>query len=213
MAPLNVGVAAFGLVFGAAAVNAGLAPAEALLMSVLVFSGSAQFTGVTMLAAGANPLAIVLTTLALGLRHVLMGASIAPYLRGMTLRWRALLAYFLVDESYAIALSRYRAGRGDRWFFLGAGLALFGAWTLPSLAGAGLGGLVPDPAALGLDLVFPFIFLGLLAGLVRTRLEAVTALAAGLLALAGSQWLPDKWYLIGAALVATLGATALDRGR
>jgi 4-azaleucine resistance transporter AzlC len=211
MAPLDVGVAAFGLVFGAAAVNAGLSAVEALLMSVLVFSGAAQFTGVTMLAAGANSLTIVLTTLALGLRHVLMGASIASYLRGLRVGWRALLAYFLVDESYAVAISRYRGGRGDPWFFLGAGLALFVVWTLATVAGASLGRLIPDPSMLGLDLVFPFIFLGLLAGIARTRLEIAAAVAAGVIALAGSQWLPDKWYFIVAALVATLGAAAIDR--
>jgi 4-azaleucine resistance transporter AzlC len=211
MLPINVGVALFGLVFGAAAINAGLSGAEALLMSLIVFSGAAQFTGVTMLAAGANPVAIVITTLALGLRFVLMGASLTPYLGGLSAGWRAFLGFQMVDESYAVAIARFRAGTGDRWFFLGANVALYIVWAIATVLGAFLGGLVPDPAAWGLDLIFPLIFLGLLAPLVRSRADALTAVLAGALALVGSQVLPDKWYLISAALVASLAVAALER--
>lgn len=210
VAPICVGVAAFGLVFGAASANAGLSLAQTLAMSLFVFSGAAQITAVSMLEVGAAPLTILLTTVALGLRHILMGASLAPYLRDRRLAWRALLAFQMVDETFAVSIIRFRAGTGSQWFFLGANLSLYMVWAASSAAGALLGAVAPDPASLGLDLIFPLIFLGLLVPLLQNRIEIATALLAGAFALLGSQILPDRWYLISAALLASLCGGALE---
>jgi predicted branched-subunit amino acid permease len=56
-------------------------------------------------AAGAMP--IILTTLVINLRHLLMGASVAPHLRGLHPLWKALLALWISDESYALSMAEY----------------------------------------------------------------------------------------------------------
>ena len=103
-APLVPGVVMFGLLYGVMARQVGLSPWEALAMSLIVHAGSAQFTALGMWAS-AGTWAIVLTTLAINLRHLLMGASIAPYLLGLRQRWRALLALWMADESYAVSIT------------------------------------------------------------------------------------------------------------
>lgn len=198
--PIAPGVFAFGLLYGVMARQVGFSPWDALGMSLLVHAGSAQFTVLGMWSiAGVVP--ILLTTLVINLCHLLMGASVAPYLRGLPARWKALLALWMSDESYAVAISAYERGVGSHTYFLGANLGIYLAWPAGGLLGAFLGSVVPNPTRYGLDLVFPLAFLGLLMGFVKDRKGIVTAMAAGALALLVARWLPGKWYVIVAGLL------------
>lgn len=207
--PLAPGVAAFGLLYGMMARQAGFRPWEALAMSMLVHAGSAQFTALGMWGvAGAAP--IVLTTLVINLRHLLMGASVAPYLRGLHPLWKALLALWMSDESYALAIAEYERGQGSHWYFLGANCGVYIVWAVSGLLGALLGRAIPDPARYGLDLVFPLAFLGLMTAFVKDRIGAAVALAAAVFALLGVYWLPSKWYVIVAGLLGSGLGLALE---
>ena len=203
--PLAPGMAAFGLLYGVMARQVGLSPSEALAMSLMVHAGSAQFTVLGMWAtAGALP--IILTTLVINLRHLLMGASIAAYLRDLNPPWKALLALWMSDESYALSIAEYERGTGGHWYFLGTNLVMYMVWASSGFAGALLGLNVPDPTRYGLDLVFPLAFLGLMMTFVKDRVGAAVAVASGAMALAAARWLPGKWYVIVAGLLgSTLG--------
>lgn len=198
--PLVPGVAAFGLVYGVLARQTGLSLTATALMSILVFAGAAQFTAVSMWGQASGPL-IVVTTLMINLRHLLMGASMAPHLRGQPATWKALLAFGLVDESYALAISRYLRGDGSREFFMGVNVALYASWILSGLAGGILGGLVVHPARWGIDLVFPLTFLGLLVPLLTRPVTAAVAAASGIAAVVTAAWLPGKGNLVLAILL------------
>lgn len=198
-APLAPGIAVFGLLYGVMARQAGFSPWEALAMSLVVYAGSAQFIALGMWSAGAAP--VILTTLVVNLRHLLMGASVAPYLRGLRPGWRPFLALWLSDESYALAIAEYRRGTGSHWYFLGANLGPYLVWPASGLVGALLGTAIPDPGQYGLDLVFPLAFLGLLTTFLRDRVSLAVALGSGGLALLGAYLLPGKWYVIVAGLL------------
>jgi predicted branched-subunit amino acid permease len=150
-------------------------------------------------ASGAIP--IILTTFVVNLRHLLMGASIAPYLRGLSPLWKALLALWMSDESYALSIAEYRRGVGSRWYFFGANVGIYLAWSFSGLLGALLGAAIPNPERYGLDLVFPLGFLGLLTTFLEDRVGVGVAFASGALALAGTFLLPGKWYVITAGLL------------
>lgn len=107
-APLLLGVAPFGMIYGIAALAAGVPAWLAQLASAVVFAGAAQLVIVQMLAAGAGFVPIALTSGLLNLRHVLYSASMAEYVRHLPRRWRLLLAYVLTDEAYAVAVLRYQ---------------------------------------------------------------------------------------------------------
>lgn len=209
--PLMPGMVAFGLLYGMMARQVGFRPWEAWAMSLIVHAGSAQFTALGMWeTAGGMP--IILTTLIVNLRHLLMGASVAPYLRGLSPLWKAVLALWMSDESYALAIAEYERGRGSCWYFLGANLGIYLAWPTSGLVGALLGTAIPDPAQYGLDLIFPLAFLGLLTAFLRDRIEVAVALIAGSLALAGTFLLPGKWYVVLAGLLASGLGVVLEKG-
>ena len=86
---------------------------------------------------------------AVNLRHALYSASFAPRLKHLSPGWKAALAYFLTDEAYAVAASRYaREGDGPdvspnrHWYFLGAGVTLWAAWQVSTAAGVFIGAAV-----------------------------------------------------------------------
>ena len=210
--PLAPGVVAFGLLYGVMARQVGFSPWEAWTMSLMVRAGSAQFTALGMWeAAGAMP--IVLTTLVINLRHLLMGASVAPHLHGLHPLWKALLALWMSDESYALSMAQYERGQGSRWHFLGANVGIYLEWTLSGPVGALLGTALPDPGRYGLDLVFPLAFLGLLTAFLKDRISLAVALGAGGLALLGAELLPGKWYVVVAGLLGSGLGLLLEEGK
>lgn len=198
--PLDISVAAFGLLYGVMARQVGFTPWEAWAMSLIVHAGSAQFAALGMWE-GANALAIILTTFVINLRHLLMGASLAPYLRGVSPFWKAGLALWMSDESYALTIAEYKRGKGSQGYFFGTNLGIYIAWTTSGLMGALLGSRVPDPGQYGLGLIFPLGFLGLLSSFLENRIDVAVALVAGGLGLAGAFILPGKWYVIAAGLL------------
>jgi 4-azaleucine resistance transporter AzlC len=210
--PLWLGAAPFGAIYAVSALAAGLDWAQTLAMSLSVFAGASQFTAVGLFAAGAAPFAIVLTTLIINARHALLSASLAPFVRDARPGAKALLAFQLTDESYAIGMRRWLDGSGSRAYQFGANLSMYVVWQCSTVAGILLGNLIPDPAAYGLDLVFPLTFIGLLVPLLRDRVSLTVALLAAALAVGGALLLPGSWYLLLAGIVSS-GVGAWLTGR
>jgi 4-azaleucine resistance transporter AzlC len=211
--PLAPGMAAFGLLYGVVARQVGFSPWDAWAMSLIVHAGSAQFTALGMWGTS-NALPIILTTLVINLRHLLMGASLAPHLREHSQRWRALLALWMSDETYALNIAEYERGRGGYLFFFGTNVGTYLIWTSSGLIGGMLGSAIPDPTSYGLDLVFPLAFLGLLMAFLKDRIGVIVALVSAGLSLLGVLWLPGKWYVIAAGLLGSgLGLLIEELGK
>ena len=174
---IGVSVGAFGLVFGLAARSAGFSPIEAVASSVLVFAGASQFAAAGYVAAGLPWASIVVLTFVLNARHLLYSASLAPRLRDAPLRRRAAMSHFLTDEAFALSASHFhRVGRVDvPGYWIAALLGVFIPWNIATLVGVLLGGAIPDPTRLGLDIVFPAAMGGLAVGLATGRRELVAA--------------------------------------
>ena len=116
--PILLGVAPFGLIYGALASGAGLPVGMAQAMSAIVFAGSAQFIAAQLIGGGAPALVLLLTTFIVNIRHMLYSASIAPYFRPLRPAWKWFLAYLLTDEAFAVAIIHYhqtenRGNHGD----------------------------------------------------------------------------------------------------
>jgi 4-azaleucine resistance transporter AzlC len=207
-------VIGFGLVFGLAARNAGYSPIEASAMSVLVFAGAAQFAAVGYVTAGLPWAGIVVLTFFLNARHLLYSASLAPRLRDISLPRRAAMAHVLTDEAFALAAAHFhRLGRTDAGgYWIGAVVGVFVPWNLATIAGGLLGGAIPDPAALGLDVVFPAAMAGLAAGLVTGRRELVAAGTGAVLGVAVSVAIGPSLGIIAGGLVGPLAGMAVPGG-
>jgi len=209
--PLLLGVAPFGMAYGAYAVETGLAAGLAQAMSVIVFGGASQFVAVQLIGSGVPAAIVVLAASLVNLRHMLYSASLAPYVDHLAARWRWLLAYVLTDEAYATAIRRYHEdGDGSRrhWFFLGTGIALWATWQATTAAGVLVGTAVPD--SWSLDFALPLTFLALLLPALKGRAAIVAAVVAGTIAVAGHRW-PYATGLIAAAVAGMAAAVVVAR--
>lgn len=176
-APIGVAVGIFGASFGVLALQVHIAGWAAVLMSALVFAGSAQFAAIAILGAGGGVVAAILAGALLNLRYLAVGAAVAPVLPGGPLR-RMLLGQLVVDESYALGVGAGEAGRPDGRTVLITGAMFYGCWILGTVVGVMLGPIFGNPKRFGLDAAFPALFAALLWPMLTTR-GAVRAAAAG----------------------------------
>jgi 4-azaleucine resistance transporter AzlC len=210
--PMLLGVAPFGVIYGVVALQSGIPPLAAFLMSSLVFAGSAQFLLAQLVGAGAPALLSIGAVGLINLRHALYSASVAPVLHALPRRWKLLLAYLLTDEAYAAAIPHLLAAPQSpvaHWILFGSGFALWAGWQLSTLAGVLIGAQLP--ADLGLDFALPLTFIAIVVPLIDNRARLITALTAGVVAVL-LVTLPFKTGLFAAAL-AGLGAGAFAQGR
>jgi 4-azaleucine resistance transporter AzlC len=208
--PMLLGVAPFGVIYGVVALQSGIPPLAAVLMSSIVFAGSAQFLLAQLVGAGAPALLSIGAVGLINLRHALYSASVAPILHALPRRWKLLLAYLLTDEAYAAAIPHLLANPKSptaHWVLFGAGFALWAGWQLATLAGVLLGAQLPTD--LGLDFALPLTFIAIVVPLINSRARLVAALVAGAVAILLTG-LPYKTGLFAAAL-AGLGAGAFVR--
>jgi 4-azaleucine resistance transporter AzlC len=208
--PLLFGVVPFGMIYGVLALNAGLKPAPAQMMSSIVFAGSAQFITAQLIRESVPGLVIVLTIAVVNLRHMLYSASVAPYVRTLPTRWKVLLSYLLTDEAYAVTILHYERGDSNpsgHWFFLGAGLTLWTSWQISTAAGILLGTTLPE--SWPLDFALPITFIALIMPALKDRPAIAASLSAGIVALL-SYNLPYKLGLMLAGLLGIMVGTWLE---
>jgi 4-azaleucine resistance transporter AzlC len=200
--PIIVTVPLFAISFGVVARAAGFGVAAPIVMSAITFAGSAQFAAVAILEDGGGVAAAIVAALLLNARYAAIGISVAPLFRGSAAR-RLAESQLIVDESWA--LSARGDGSFDRRILLGAGLALYVAWVLGTIAGVLGGGFLGDPGRLGLDAAFPALFLALLVGQLRSRRAGAAAVAGGAIALALLPFTPPGVPLVAAVAGCLLG--------
>lgn len=212
-APILLGVAPFGLLFGALAMDAGFGMPAAQAMSSIVFAGSSQLVAVRMIGAGLPALAIILVVLVVNLRHTLYSASVAPYVRHLSPAWKFLLAYLLTDEAYAVTITHYQQVENSpwkHWFFVGAGLTLWTAWQVSTAVGLFIGARIPPGWPLGF--VLPLTFIALVVPALKDRAGILASGAAALIGLL-TIGLPFRLGLLLAAFVGILTGMLVEGRR
>ena len=197
---LGLYAGAFGVAYGAVAVGSGLSVTQAMVLSLVLFSGGSQFAFVGVVAAGGSGFAAIMAALLLGVRNAFYGVALSRILepRGWWQRLRT--AHFVIDETTAMAVSQ-PTRELRRYAFWATGLILFPLWQLGSLTGALVGAAI-DPADFGLEAAAPAVFLGLLWPALRRWDGRVVGLAGAAVALALVPVAPAGVPVIAAAAVA-----------
>jgi predicted branched-subunit amino acid permease len=202
--PIAAAIGVFGAIYGAAA-RPLLGPWLAVVASVVIFSGAAQFTMIALLAAGAAPAGVLVGVATLALRHLPLGAVLRPRMVATRPR-RALVSWFLIDETTGLALTRNEPV--ERTLTTAGGLAYL-MWVLGTVTGvAGASFATVEPLA---DALFPVLFVGLAALTAATGSDAVRGVLAGAAAVA----LLLVWPGAGAlgAIAVAIAVSALVRTR
>jgi len=176
----------FGLMFGIAGTEAGFNLAEVLGFSVLVIAGASQFAAVQLMSDNAPVVMVLATSLAVNLRMAMYSASLAPHLGGAPTWQKALAAYFMVDQTYAMAMLEYerhpKQSTAEKIaYYAGVCTPICPQWYFSTLIGATVGQAIPPEFAL--DFAVPITFLAMLAPMLRTLAHVAAASVSILLAL------------------------------
>lgn len=171
----------FGLLFGVLATEAGLSLVETMTFTMTVFAGAAQFAALQLLQENAPTLIVLASALAVNLRVAMYSAALTPYLGAAPLWQRALVAYFTVDQTYALSIVKFESdvsmSVGERVaYFAGICAVIAPFWYCATLVGALMGASIPDSWAL--DFALPITFLAMIAPMVRTPAHLVAALVS-----------------------------------
>ncbi len=206
-------MAPFGMLFGVVAVEAGLKVIEALAFSVIVIAGAAQFTAVALAEDDVPTVVILLTALAVNLRMAMYSVALTPHLGGAGQWTRALMAYLMVDQSFALSSLKFE--QETSWglqqkmgYYFGVILPVAPTWYLATLAGALVGAQIPE--ALALDFALPLVFLAMVATALRTLAHIAAAAVSIILSLAFA-FLPFSLGLLVAALVAMIVGARVEQ--
>lgn len=201
---VGIAVAAYGVSFGALAAAAGLDVWQVCVLSLLMFSGGSQFALIGVLATGgvaAAPAAIAGASL-LGVRNALYAIRMAPIIGGPW--WKKVAAaHWTIDETTAVSTAQ-TTPRARRLGFWVTGAVIYLGWNLTTLVGALLGDLVGDVRMYGLDAAAAAAFLGLLWPRLTQLQPVVVAVAAAVVAVVLTPWLPPGLPVLAAAVVAVV---------
>ncbi len=204
--PFLIVVGPFGALFGVVGTEAGLSITEVMAFSVLVIAGAAQFTALQLMMDNAPTVIVLTTALVVNLRMAMYSAALTPHLGAAPLRQRILIAYFNVDQTYALSQVRFEnepdlALQSKVAYFLGCALPVCPFWYVFTFLGAALGTQIPPEFAL--DFAVPITFLALIAPALKTLAHVAAALTSIVAALA-LVWLPSGLGLIAAGFIAMI---------
>ncbi|BDZ30331.1 AzlC family ABC transporter permease [Lactiplantibacillus sp. WILCCON 0030] len=162
--PTLFGYIGVGLAMGIVANTSHLSVLAVLLMSLIVYAGSAQFIIISMLLAGSPISAIVLSTFLINSRMILMSMSIAQYFKKDSLWQNLALGSLLTDETFALSMNKINQTDHQlrpRWLHA-ANIIAYLVWAAATVVGCLLGHLIADPNQFGLDFAVVGMFIGLL---------------------------------------------------
>lgn len=205
-----IGIAAWGLITGVAMGKSGMPTAVMVLMSLLVFAGSAQLAVLPLMSAGAPVWVVWATALCVNLRFVIFSAQWRPYVAHLPLGPRLRWAYLTADLNYVMFMRRFPQpvpAPEQPPYFWGGALTNWFAWQIPSLTGIFLADAVP--VHWGIGFAGTLALLGLALSLLQGRATAVAGLVAGCAAIAAYA-LPFKLNIVVAIAAAVAIGLLMD---
>ncbi|ENO88501.1 AzlC family ABC transporter permease [Thauera linaloolentis] len=214
MVPIAVFVLVFGAAFGLAAMQSGLDAAWVVLMSTLVFAGAAQFAVLDLWGAQVPIVALALTVFAINARHLLMGATLYPWLRQLPPARRYGVMVLASDANWALAMQAFGRGQPGLGMLLGGGLALWLFWVLGTWLGTQIGDVIADARRWGLDMVMGCFLLAMVAGERKSLRTLVIWAVAACSSLAACRYLPENSHVMAGALAGgVLGMAWTEQSR
>lgn len=173
--PIAVGYMPVALTFGLIAGTTGLSSLEAVLMSLIVFAGASQYMALSMIALGIGGLEIILATFIVNFRHLLMSASIHERAEKSSKRIRALFAFMLTDEVFAVASTKEKPIRTG--YIIGVGFVAYLSWVVFTGIGYYAGSFLPQVLQEGMAIALFALFIALLIPSIKKEGRIVVVLA------------------------------------
>ena len=210
MSGIALGIAAWGLVTGVAMAKSGMPPSLAVLMSLIVFAGSAQLATLPLIAAGAPVWVVWATAACVNLRFLVFSAGARPYFGHLPFWRRMQVGYFIADINFVVFTRRYpepRRAPGQLAYFWGGVVTNWLAWQVPSLVGIFVGNHVP--ADWGIGFAGTLALVGLCWSLLGDRATWAAAAVAACAAVAAYS-LPLRLNIVVAIAAAVAVGLLID---
>ncbi|MBZ3692513.1 AzlC family ABC transporter permease [Phyllobacterium calauticae] len=210
--PVMIASAPFGLLFGALAIDNGFTVFEAVLMSAAIFGGASQMVGIELFGHNIPAWLIVFSIFAVNFRHVLYSAAVGRRIGHFTIP-ESLLSYFLLtDPQYAETEKRAESGVPVTFaWYLGVATPIYVMWVVEAWIGGLFGNLIKDPHALGIDMLLPIYFLGLVMGFRKRSNWAPIVIASGIASIVAAKTIGSPWHVSIGALAGILTAVIVAK--
>lgn len=208
---IGVGVASYGVSFGALGVTSGLDLWQTQALSALMFTGASQFALVGVLGAGGTAVSAIAAALLLGFRNFPYALRMSSLVKPNGPK-RLVAAQLTIDESTAMGLAHERgpdAEVGGRYAFWATGISVFVFWNAATLIGAVAASGAGDPKVFGLDAAIAAGFVALVWPQFQGPLERRTAALAFLVGLAAISFVrPGLPILLAGAVALVIGLSS-----
>ena len=175
--PVCIGYFSVSFGFGAMAIAQGLSVWYAVLISATNLTSAGQFAGLTVIAAGATLIEMVLTQLVINSRYALMSLALGPRFGPQVGTGKRLAAaFFNTDEVFALGMAR--EGKLTAAYFIGAGTVAAIGWIGGTAMGALAGSVLPLAVRAALGVMLYGMFIAIVVP--QTRQEKPILLSVGL---------------------------------
>ena len=205
--PVIFGFIPVAIAYAVMARQGGLSTFETVLMSALVFAGAAQMMAVEMIVQGSGPMAIIIATFILNLRHLIMRTCVVERMKEPNLRKKLLAAFGVTDESFAIFTSEPE-GRCTTMYFLGLITVTYGSWVAGTVIGAVASDLLPPIVSASLGVSLYAMFIAILTPNIRgnKRIALLVILTAAVNSIL-NKLMASSWALIASTLICAFAGT------
>lgn len=209
--PLSLFVLVFALAFGLAAVQAGLEQTSILAMSALVFAGASQFAALELWGEHVPIFTLLVTVFAINARHLLMGATLYPWLAQLPPGKRYGVMLLASDANWALSLQAFSCDKPGFGLLLGGGLSLWLFWLLGTWLGIHFGHAISDPYSLGIDMVLGCFLLAMVAGGEKSLRTFIIWTVAAVSSLLAYRFLPENSHVIVGAIAGGMTGVCLGK--
>jgi len=199
--PLSLAVVPWGVLCGSLAINVGLTPLQAQLMSLLIFAGAAQLAALTIMGAVGSLSSMFSSTFVISSRHLLYSAVFREHVRKSSFGLRCSIAFFLTDEMFAITCAHIvKNKRFSPVYALSSGITFYVIWNISTFAGIVAGQHIPNLEHLGLEFAIAATFIAIVIPLIKNRSTLVSVVTSGLSAIILSVFM-EEYALIAATFI------------
>lgn len=210
--PIAFGYLSVAFAFGMLAVEKGFAFWTPVLISLTSFTGTGQFVGIDLMAAGAAFAEIAFTILIVNLRYLLMSLSLSQKLEPEMKLWqRLIVAFGNTDEIFAVSMQQQ--GMLCFRYLLGLILSAFSGWVAGTAIGALASSILPMAVRSALGIAIYAMFVAIIVPAAKaskpvTRVVLIAVVLSCLFAyVPGLQRLSSGWVIIICGVISSaLGA-------
>ena len=170
--PIGAGYLPLGFACGIVCAEAGMSVVQIFIMSLLVYAGAGQYIAGGMIAAGASPLSIIITTFIVNSRHILYTSVLYPYIS----KWS------FTDEVFAMHSSYMNKNNVDTVTAFTLNIFSHSSWIISNTIGGISASLIPDSSKFGLDFTLYALFIALILPRLVSLAQGAALVTGGIIA-------------------------------